>query len=106
MPGIINLEQTFERWFNEIERFSYRSERFYWDFGPENFAILKECLKSAYLQGCRDTAQDACDTLRDYATALCGIEEKITRTEGYDSASDSLMVYFTEVLDNTEKENT
>ena len=55
MPEIINLEQTFERWFNEIECFSYRSERFYWDFGPENFAILKECLKSAYLQGCRDT---------------------------------------------------
>ena len=68
--------------------------------------MLKECLKSAYLQGCRDTAQDACDTIRDYATALCGVEEKITRTEGYDSASDSLVVYFTKVLDNAEKENT
>lgn len=104
MPEIIDLNITFDEWFHETENFSTRSERFYWDFPPEYHLLAKEWLKAAYLQGCRDVAQDACDTLMDYATSLCGIDSSLTYTESYDNASANLRVYFTKVLDNADKE--
>ena len=66
--------------------------------------IMTEWLRSAYLAGARTLAQDSLDTLRDYGTAVAGCPEpRRNPTECYDAAADSLMVYYTQILDQAEK---
>ena len=66
--------------------------------------IMSEWLRSAYLAGARTMAQDSLDTLRDYGTAVAGCPEPYRNpTECYDAAADSLMVYYTRILDQAEK---
>lgn len=99
----INLKAKFKDYFNELEGYSFRSERFYAEFesGIMREKRILEWLEAAYLRGAQDMAQDTLDTLGDYATAVAGIDEpKRTPTEGYDAAHESLMVYYTKVLDN------
>jgi len=49
-------------------------------------------LEKFYMLGVRDAAQDAIDTLDDYATALSGTGQE----HAYDRASANLHKYFTE----------
>ena len=101
----IDLRKKFQDYFNELEGFGLRSERFHEEFesGIMRERRIIEWLESAYLRGARDMAQDSVDTLYDYATSLAGIEEIIhTREQSFDAAGDALMVYYTKVLDNAE----
>ncbi len=106
---IKNYNQSFNEWFNELEGYSLRSERFLdsLDAFTSKEALAKSMilwLKAAYDQGCRDAAQDSIDTLRQFGTVVSGLDEKLTRTEGYDTSAQNLMVYFTHVLNSNEKD--
>ena len=104
MPGIINLENKFNEWFNENEGYSPRSERFYLSMNAfstnEASAInLTEWLESAFIAGAKVAAQDSCDTLLDYATVVAGIDEpKRNPSEAFDNSSANLLCYWTQVF--------
>ena len=49
-----DLERKFHEYFNELERFSLRSERFADDVKRADFMVMREWMKSAYTQGCYD----------------------------------------------------
>ena len=104
----INLDEKFWEYFHEQEGFGLRSERFYDSL--EAFsnqaalaASMKLWLQAAFVQGARVMAQDTVDTLRDYGTALSGIEcQGVTPTQAYDDAADNLMTYYTQILKDSE----
>lgn len=112
MGNVVDLKEKFKEYFNEIESFGMRSERFYADIRmlcmtkkvkPE---IMEAWVEAAFIAGCRAMAQDTIDTLRDYGTAVAGIDDpKYNITDAFDKAADSLMVYYTQVLDVAEKES-
>lgn len=82
MPKIINLEDEFNSWFNESEVLS---------------------LKAAYLHGIKTAARDSVDTLRDYSVSLEGCTDyEYYPYQAYDSAAESLDVYWTDVLKDKE----
>lgn len=102
----IDLRKKFREYFNELEGYGLRSERFYGTLDTHTSKkdladSMTQWLEAAYLQGAHDMAQDTLDTLGDYATSLAGINEVVhTCEQSYDAAHDSLMVYYTKVLDN------
>ena len=104
MSEIINLENKFNEWFHEDEGYSLRSERFNLSMlafsTNEASAInLIKWLNSAFMAGAKVAAQDSCDTLRDYATAVTGIEEpKRNLSEAFDESSANLLCYWTQVF--------
>lgn len=104
----IDLKAKFQEYFNEQEGLvTLRSERFYDEFesGMMREKRIIKWMEAAYLQGARDMAQDTLHTLGDYACAVAGLEARLIKPEEvYDSAYDSLRVYYTKVLDNAEKE--
>ncbi len=88
----LNLKAEFRKYFNEIEGFGIRSERFY------------EEREAAFIAGARAMAQDTLDTLGDYACACAGLEPELIKPETvYDHAKYSLQVYYTKILDNYDK---
>lgn len=87
----IDLKKEFRKYFNELEGFGIRSERFY------------DEREAAYIAGARAMAQDTLDTLNDYACAVAGLEPELIKPEiVYDRAHSNLMVYYTKILDNAE----
>ncbi len=105
MGQVIDLDEKFQEYFNELEGYSLRSMRF--DEEYESGIMCKkrilEWLRAAYMQGCRDMAQDTLDTLGDYACAVSGCKPEVLRPEAiYDRAHDNLMVYYTQVLNKDE----
>jgi hypothetical protein len=104
----LDRTEKFHEYFNEPEGFSFRSERMYADLDVgddlRKASLIVLWMKAAFLAGARTVAQDSVDTLRAYGTALAGIDEPIkTLTEGYDIAAESLMIYYTRVLQEAEK---
>ena len=104
----IDLKEKFQQYFHEQEGFGLRSERFYADIESqrlkEDSVLMKTWLEAAFIQGVRTAAQDTVDTLRDYATAVAGIDDVYyTRTKAFDVAADNLMVYYTQILQDIEK---
>ncbi len=105
----LNLKEKFNEYFHELESYATRSERFYESLGAFTSqealaASMVRWLEAAFIQGARVAAQDAVDTLYQYGTTVAGINDKCyTRTEAYDVAAHSLMVYFTKILDEAEK---
>lgn len=90
-----NTKQDFHNWFQELEGFSLRSERFYEILSLESKEqqanILVKWLEAAYLQGARDVADETLYTLGCYATAVAGLEEpKYNPSQAYDTAAGSL----------------
>lgn len=104
MPEVTDYEEEFNAWFHENDGFILRSERLYIDLNKfrtreAQAASMVLWLQAAYKQGAKDAAQDAAGTLRQYATALSGVEpEMVTPEQQYDKAADSLDVYFKDVL--------
>lgn len=45
----------FEQWFNELEGYATRAERFYEDVQLQDFKRMKEWLRAAYNVGCKNT---------------------------------------------------
>jgi len=104
MGQVIVLAQKFEEYFNELEGFGLRAERFYDDVEHASPEQMKKWLYAAFIQGARTMAQDTVDTLRDYGTAVAGVEHiKYNATESFDNSADNLMVYYTKILDDAEK---
>ena len=110
----VDLLQEFDDWLNELQGFSFRSDRLHDDLSniahnplmtsAHRMELATKWLKYAYLAGARRMAQDTLDTLGDYGTAVAGIDQpQRNPTEGYDAARESLMVYYTKVLDNAVK---
>lgn len=60
-------------------------------------------IEDAYLAGFRAAAQDAVNALRDYATALSGIDKTVNVSISYDNAAANLQTYFTQILSKVEK---
>jgi hypothetical protein len=106
MPQTIDLDKRFDDWFNELESFGLRSERFFDSLdqfkskeGLQANLIL--WLKAAYLHGVRVAAQDSVETLLDYATACAGLEPKLsTLEEDYDHSAEALNTYWRGVLES------
>ena len=105
----IDLTAKFEEYFHEQESFGLRSERFYesmeaFSNKPALAASMKLWLEAAFIQGARVMAQDSVDTLRDYGTAVAGIDEVCyNRTEAFDASADNLMLYYTKIIQDAEK---
>ena len=107
MSEIINLEDEFNSWFNEIESFGLRSERFYQELNcyctRENQAeLMLSWLKAAYLHGIKTAAQDSIDTLRDYSTAMYGVKYAVPADLAFDDSANNLQVYWDNVLKDKE----
>lgn len=109
MAQITDFTDRFTDWFYQLESFSYKCERFYDDLTTcrrtedAGYAerLMKKWLEAAYIAGAKAGLQDASETLADYGTAMCGIDEKVfSRTEAFDAASHSLESYLEEVSKN------
>ena len=108
----IDLKEKFQQYFHQQEGFGLRSERFYEDLDiqrlySEDCVVMTKWLEAAFIQGARTMAQDTVDTLRDYATAVAGIDEVCyTSEQAFDASADNLMTYYTQVLQDAENEQT
>ena len=103
MPEIINLEDEFNSWFNEIETYCLRSERFYEELPSMTSHQMLDWLKAAYMQGAKIAAQDSVDTLRDYSTSLVGIGGfTYNPDEAYSACAVSLDCYWQDVFKDKE----
>lgn len=101
----IDLKQEFKNYFDELEGFALRSERFYAEFesGVMREKRIIKWLEAAYIAGARKMAQDTLDTLGDYACAVSGCKPEVIKPEEvYDRAHSNLHVYYTKILDNAE----
>lgn len=106
MSEIINLEDEFNSWFNEIESFGLRSERFYQELNlyctRENQAeLMLSWLKVAYLHGVKTAAQDSVKTLVEYSTAVEGVDsycKDYTMSGAFYTVAENLDVYWQDVL--------
>ena len=105
----IDLRKQFHEYFNELEGFGLRSERCYADLAaarPEVALIIARWMEAAFIQGARTMAQDTIDTLADYGTATAGIDEMCyNRTQAFDAAGANLLVYYTQILQEAERES-
>lgn len=101
----IDLNAKFKEYFDELEGYALRSERFYAEFeaGIMREKRILQWMEAAYIAGARTMAQDTLDTLNDYACAVSGCKPEVMKPEEvYDRAHSNLMVYYTKILDNAE----
>lgn len=99
-----NLIAEFDKWFNEIELYSLKSERFFDDMKRQNSEVEVMWLKAAFIQGARTMAQDTLNTLGDYSAAMAGVNNICyNSSQAFDVAHKNLMTYFTQILQDTEK---
>jgi hypothetical protein len=110
----IDLNEKFQQYFHEQEGFTLRSERFLDDLATimlnaqkdimSDPIVMTKWLEAEFIQGARAMAQDTVDTLRDYATAVAGIDEVCyTSEQAFDASADNLMTYYTQILQDDEK---
>lgn len=103
--GKLNFPRdAFQKWY-WFDTYGLTGTRGEWmgDTAPTKFQ--HDMVEAAFLAGCRWMAQETLDTMGDYATALEGCNpETQTPAKKYDDVRDSLMVYFTKVLDDMEVE--
>lgn len=98
MPEVINLEEEFNSWFNEIEVYSLRSERLF-DVVPDSLHDqMFAWIKTAYMHGVKTAAQDSVNTLRDYGTALQGCRGAIPIDAIFDHCASNLDCYWQDIL--------
>lgn len=108
MSEVINLEDEFNSWFNEIESFGLRSEKFYQELNcyctrENQVELMLSWLKAAYLHGIKTAAKDSVDTLRDYSTSLAGIGGfTYNPDEAYSACAVSLDCYWQDVFKDKE----
>lgn len=80
----INIEEEFDNWCRESEH------------------IPDSELHDAYIAGARKMSQDTLDTLQDYSTAVCGLNEKCYNSnEAFGVAHKNLKMYYEQILKNT-----
>ena len=101
----VNFPQdAFQKWY-WFDQYGIASTRGMWMGDNPTEKFMHDMVEAAFLQGCRWMAQETLDTLGDYACAVEGLKpETITPAQKYDDARESLMVYFTKVLDDMDVE--
>lgn len=97
-----DIDEEFNRWYNEIESYSHRSERALFETGADSKA-LGQWLKAAFIEGARSALTDAASLMLEYGTHCAGVEQKVTRTEMYDSMADSMSDVYRELLTEPNK---
>jgi hypothetical protein len=102
MGQSIDLQQQFKKYFNELEAWGLRSERFYEEYyqgagkDPER---MISWLRAAFLEGALVMAQDTLNTLNDYGTAVSGVDKLThTTTERFDGVRKNLEQYYRSVM--------
>lgn len=106
MSEIINLEDSFENWFHEVESSGLKSERFYEEINhyhtrEAQAELILTWLKAAYLHGIKTAAQDSVDTLRDYSTAMYGVKYAVPADLAFDDSANNLQVYWNNIFKDT-----
>lgn len=98
----VDLDELFNQYFNQLESFGLRSERFYQDYYHSKGTdpdLMTKWLRAAFQEGARAMAQDTLATLGDYATACSGIDEQnYTATGAFDAAQENLESYYSDVF--------
>lgn len=102
MGQVTNLKEKFLEYFNQLESYGLRSERFYEDYyateskDPER---MVEWLEAAFMAGAEAMAHDTLATLGDYATAMAGVEgQKYTSTQAFDVSAENLETYYQQLF--------
>jgi len=100
----MNLEKEFDKFFHEVENYCLRSERFYDDLmlirnskrePLSHYSDMMEAwLQAAFNAGAKSMADDTLGTLRDFEAAMT----KLKNTEGYDTAAESLSIYYNSIF--------
>ena len=105
MSEIINLEDSFENWFHEVESYELKSERFYRvinEHMTREWQLIVDWLKAAYMQGAKIAAKDSIDTLREYSTAMSGAKHAVPADLAFDDSANNLQSYWDSVLKDKE----
>ena len=103
MSEIFNVDKAFDEYFNEVENYGLRSERFFEDvqhaFVKGDTEVIVKWMKASFEMGARAMAQDTVDTLYEYAAAVagCTVEEPMQPEHAFDSAAESLLVYYADI---------
>jgi hypothetical protein len=102
---MMNIKESFDKYFHEPEGYSLRSERFYDDLlnaktNPmlgtrQHFHNMHKWIEAAYIKGCRDMAQETLGQIRKY-DAESNIDLK--------TLDGCLMVWYTKILQEAEDE--
>jgi hypothetical protein len=101
MPKVIDLDVAFDNYFNQVEGFALRGERFLDDAAVANPSVMIEWLKAAYKAGAHTMARDTYATLLDYGTAVAGLDaEPMTPTESFDSSAENLKSYYVDLFED------
>lgn len=109
----IVLREKFKEYLNELEGFSFRSERLYDDLvwitqnptctSSKRMEIIVKWLEASYIAGAREMAQNSVDTLNVFSKMWENYNEvTYTREAAYEEARKALMGYYTKVLDEAE----
>lgn len=78
---IINIERRFNQYFNELELYALRSERFYHDYyssDSKNPEIMVQWLKAAFIEGARVMAEHTLEIVSTVDNSV-GIGEKLNQ---------------------------
>ena len=107
MSEIINLEDSFENWFHEVESSGLKSERFYEEINyyrtrEVQAKLMLKWLKAAYMQGIKTAAQDSIDTLRNYSKAMYDAKHAVPADLAFDDSANNLQSYWDSVLKDKE----
>lgn len=111
MGKIINLEEKFREYIDGSEGYHLRSERLVDEVissvlhtsDSNKIQVIRNWMRSAYLQGCRDMSNDCIDALGDFGTAVAGcVGKTYTIEESFDLARDNLARYVSDVFTNKE----
>lgn len=99
MSEVINLDDEFNSWFNAVEVFSLRSERFYEELPSMTSHQMLAWLKAAYLHGVKTAAEDSVKTLAEYSASLEGCNDvQYYPSQSFDVAADNLSAYWDDIL--------
>lgn len=106
-----DLLARFDEYFNELEGYGLRSERFYDDMKYAKTAhcknrdeLLKYWLRAAYLMGARQMATETLDVLGDWGTAMAGVREPLCNpTEKFDEVAAELELFYRDTFTEIEE---
>jgi hypothetical protein len=65
-----DTSNKFDQWWNQMEGFSLRAERFYDDVDSGDHAQLVRWLRAAYMQGVRDADAETAESLISLANLI------------------------------------
>lgn len=100
MSKVLDLENAFDEWFYEHEFAGMRAERFYDNLERANPMTIKNWLEVAFRMGAKVAMEDTIATLRDYGTAVSGVNhyKNLNATDAFDMSAKNLEAYYKDIL--------